>query len=68
MVTDLFQILHIGVTNFLQRILPKRTGVYEVLVPGAIPWFNRLFYAFYDFLIVRGFDLSSIFPINLVGV
>lgn len=28
MVTDLFQILHVIVTDFLQRILSQRTGVY----------------------------------------
>lgn len=66
MITDLFQILHVTVTNFLQRILSNGTGVYQVLIPRAIPWFNTLFYTFYNFLIMRRGYLCSIFPINLV--
>lgn len=66
MITDLFQILHVTITNFLQRILSNGTGVYQVLIPRAIPWFNALFYTFYNFLIMRRGDLCSIFPINLV--
>lgn len=68
MIADLCQILHVAVTNFLQRILSEGTGVHQILIPGAIPWFNTLFYTFYNFLIMRRGDLCSIFPINLVKV
>lgn len=64
-VADLGQILHVAVTDSLQRILPEGTGVYQIFIPGAIPWLNTLFYTFYYFLIMRRGDLCSIFPINL---
>lgn len=65
MIADLGQVLHVAVTNFLQRILPEGTGVHQIFIPRAIPWLHTLLYAFYDLLIVRRGDLCSIFPINL---